>query len=93
MAALNDYLTEMQAALASPDKSTQRAIIEELRGHLEDRAHSLQLQGISREASMSETIERFGDVREVGAALRDVHGPVRGARPWPGCCPSWPWDC
>ena len=75
MAALNDYLTEVQAALASLDKSTQRAIIEELRGHLEDRAHSLQLQGISKEASMSETIERFGEVREVGAALRDVHGP------------------
>ena len=74
MAALNGYLTEVRAALAGLDNPAQRAIIEELRGHLEDRAHSLQLQGISKEASMSEAIERFGEAREVGAALQDVHG-------------------
>ena len=49
--------------------------MEELRGHLEDHAHSLQLQGVSKEASMSETIEGFGEAREGGAAPRDVHGP------------------
>ena len=75
METLNGYLTELQAALASLDQSTQRAITEELRGHLEDYAHSLQLRGVSKEASMSETIERFGEAREVGAALRAVHGP------------------
>ncbi len=74
MAALNDYLTEVQAALSGLDNPVQPAIIEELRGHLEDRAHSLQLQGISREVSMSEAIERFGEAGEIGAALRDVHG-------------------
>jgi hypothetical protein len=75
MAALNDYLTEVQAALSGLDNPVQPAIIEELRGHLEDRTHSLQLQGISREVSMREAIERFGEAGEIGAALRDVHGP------------------
>jgi hypothetical protein len=49
-------------------------MMEELRGHLEDRAAALQEGGLEKEASMSETIERFGEAREVGAALRDVHG-------------------
>jgi hypothetical protein len=48
--------------------------MEELRGHLEDRAAALQTDGLGKEASMSEAIERFGEAREVGAALRDVHG-------------------
>jgi len=74
MAALTDYLTEAQAALAGLDNPTQRAIIEELRGHLEDRAAALRAGGLEKEASMSEAIERFGEAREVGAALRDVHG-------------------
>ena len=47
----------------------------EWRGHLEDRAAALQASGLEKEASMSEAIERFGDAKEVGQALRDVHGP------------------
>lgn len=75
MATLNGYLTELQAALASLDKSTQRAIIEELHGHLEDRAAVLRAGGLEEEASMSEAIECLGEAREIGTALRDVHGP------------------
>jgi hypothetical protein len=71
---LNDYLREVQVTLASLHNPTQRAIIEELRAHLEDRAAVLQADGLEKEASMSEAIERFGEAREVGAALRDVHG-------------------
>lgn len=74
MTALNGYLTEMQAALAGLDNPAQRAIIEELRGHLEEHAAALRAGGLEEEASMSEAIERFGEAREIGGALRDVHG-------------------
>ncbi len=76
MPSLNSYLAELQACLGGLQPSVQQDVIEELQGHLEDRAHSLQLRGTPKEASMSEAIERFGEAREVGAALRDVHRRV-----------------
>jgi len=74
MPSLNSYLAELQACLGGLPPGIQRDVIEELRGHLEDRSFSLQLRGISKEASMSQAIKRFGEAGEVGAALRDVHG-------------------
>ncbi len=74
MATLNDYLAKVQAALSGLDGLARQAIIEELRGHLEDRAAALQAAGLEKEASMSEAIERFGEAGEIGTALRDVHG-------------------
>ena len=74
MSSLNQYLAKLQACLGDLPPGVQQDVVEELRDHLEDRAFNLQLRGISKEASMSETIERFGEAREVGAALRDVHG-------------------
>jgi hypothetical protein len=59
--------------------------MEELHGHLEDRAAALQAGGLEKEASMSETIERFGEAKEVGTALRDVHGRLSGPWPWRRC--------
>jgi len=76
MSSLNLYLAKLQACLGDLPPFVQRDVIEELRGHLEDRASSLELQGISGEASMSEAIERFGEAGEVGAALRHVHRRV-----------------
>ncbi len=76
MSSLNTYLAKLQACLGDLPPFVQQDVVEELRGHLEDRTHSLQLQGISGETSMSEAIERFGEAGEVGAALRDVHGRV-----------------
>lgn len=74
MPSLNSYLAELQACLGGLPPGVQQDVIEELRSHLEDRVHSLQLRGISKGASMSQAIERFGQAGEVGAALRDVHG-------------------
>lgn len=71
---MNSYLAEVRVVLANLDNSTQRAIIKELRGHLEDRAAALRASGLDKETSMSEAIERFGEARQVGAALRDVDG-------------------
>jgi len=61
--------------------------MEELRGHLEDRAAALQAGGLEKEVSMSKAIERFGEAREIGAALRDVHGPSSWAETLAGMVP------
>ena len=74
MSSLKFYLAELEACLGGLPPDAQQAVMEELRDHLEDRAAALQANGLEKEASMSETIERFGEAREVGAALRDVHG-------------------
>lgn len=76
MSSLNLYLAKLQACLDDLSPFVQQDVIEELRGHLEDSAHSLQLRGISKEASMSQAIEHLGEAREVGTALRDVHRRV-----------------
>ncbi|HID63779.1 MAG TPA: hypothetical protein EYP49_13730 [Anaerolineae bacterium] len=74
MSSLRSYLAKLEACLGGLPPSAQQAVMEELRGHLEDRAAALRANGLKEEASMSEAIERFGKAREVGAALRDVHG-------------------
>ena len=87
MPSLNSYLAELQACLGGLPPFVQQDVIEELRGHLEDRVHSLQLRGISKEASMSEATEHFGEAKEIGAALRDVHGQSSWAETLAGMVP------
>jgi hypothetical protein len=74
MASLKSYLAKLEACLGGLAPNAQQAVMEELRGHLEDRAAALRAAGLGKEASMSEAIERFGEAGEVGTALRDVHG-------------------
>lgn len=74
MSSLKSYLAKLQASLGGLRPKTQHAVMEELRGHLEDRAATLQAGGLEEETSVSEAIERFGEAKEIGAALRDVHG-------------------
>ena len=74
MSSLKSYLARLEACLGSLPLNARRDVLEELRGHLEDRAAALQAGGLEKEVSMSEAIESFGEAREVGAALRDVHG-------------------
>jgi hypothetical protein len=76
MSSLNLYLAKLQACLGDLPAFVQQDIIEELHSHLEDRAAALQADGLEKEASMTEAIERFGDAGEVGAALRNVHRRV-----------------
>lgn len=73
MSSLKSYLARLEACLGSLPPDARRDVLEELRGHLEDRAAALQAGGL-KEVSMSEAIERFGEAREVGTALQDVHG-------------------
>ncbi len=74
MSSLKSYLAKLEACLSSLPSSTRLAMIEELRVHLEEHAAALRAEGLEKEASMGEAIERFGEAREIGAALRDVHG-------------------
>jgi hypothetical protein len=74
MSNLKSYLAKLEACLGGLPPNARQDVMEELRGHLEDRAAALGAGGLEKEASMSEAIERFGDAREVGAALRDAHG-------------------
>lgn len=75
MSSLKSYLAKLEACLGGLPPDARWDVMEELRGHLEDRATALQADGLEKEASMSEAIERFGEAGEIGAALQDVHGP------------------
>jgi hypothetical protein len=74
MSSLKSYLARLEACLGSLPLNARRDVLEELRGHLEDRAAALQAGGLEKEVSMSAAIERFGEAREIGTALQDVHG-------------------
>jgi hypothetical protein len=74
MSSLDSYLARLEACLGGLPPNARQDVMEELCSHLEDRAAALQMGGLGKEASMSEAIERFGEAREVGIALRDVHG-------------------
>jgi hypothetical protein len=74
MSSLKSYLARLEACLGGLPPDARQAVMEELRGHLEDQAAALRATGCEKEASMSEAIERFGEAREIGTALRDVHG-------------------
>ncbi|MDH4138511.1 MAG: permease prefix domain 1-containing protein [Anaerolineae bacterium] len=74
MSSLNSYLAKVEACLSGLPLNARQDVMEELCSHLEDRAAALRAGGLEKEASMSEAIERFGEAREIGAALRDVHG-------------------
>lgn len=87
MPSLNSYLAELQSRLGGLPPNTRQAVMEELRDHLEDRAAALRAGGLEKEASMSEAIERFGEAKEIGAALRDVHGRSSWAETLAGVVP------
>jgi hypothetical protein len=74
MSSLNSYLAKVEACLGGLPPDARQDVMEELRGHLEDRAAALRAGRLEKEASMSEAIERFGEAREIGTALRDAHG-------------------
>jgi hypothetical protein len=81
------YLTTMEAALAPLDEVRRREIVAEISGHLEDKARQLMLRGHSKEASMEQTMEAFGDPAEVGRELKQVHGGATKRDAWLAALP------
>jgi uncharacterized membrane protein len=63
MSSLKSYLAELEACLVGLPPDARQDLMEELRGHLEDRAAALQASGLEEEASMSEAIKYFGEGR------------------------------
>jgi hypothetical protein len=87
MSSLRPYLAKLEACLGGLPSDARQDVMEELRAHLEDRAAALWAGGLEKEASMKEAIGRFGEAREVGTALRDVHGPSSWAETVAGMIP------
>jgi len=54
------------------DVETERDLMEELRGHLEDAVASARARGISEDQALIEVAQRFG-VEDVGRELQDAH--------------------
>jgi hypothetical protein len=73
MSNLSRYLAELEASLGHLNEKRRSEIIEEVRGHLEDRAHHFQLGGLPKEEAMSKAIENFGGAEEVGGEMRKVY--------------------
>ncbi|MGH2347588.1 MAG: permease prefix domain 1-containing protein [Chloroflexota bacterium] len=64
----DQYLSRLGESLSFPHYAEE--ISEELRGHLEDAAHDLQLAGMHREAGEREAIRRLGSPEVIAAAFQ-----------------------
>lgn len=53
-------------------------ITQELTGHLQDHAASLEEKGLSPEEAQSQAVAAMGDPAELGRALNRVHSPPLG---------------
>ncbi len=87
MSSLSQYLAELEASLGHLDAKAKREIIEEARGHIEDKARHFQLCGFPKEASMEKAMEALGDPAELGRELKQVHGGATRRDAWLAALP------
>ena len=73
---IDRYVSTLRARLGGPIRVDET--LEEVRGHLEDAAHELQMAGFSRADSEREAVRRFGEPDEIAAAM--THARKREAR-------------
>lgn len=73
MSRLDDYLNEISARLLRLGAEAREDILLEARSHLEDSTRALQLRGLSKKESEAKAMEKFGDAKEIGEELRQVH--------------------
>ena len=69
---LERYLAEVASQL-SVDPTSERAILWEIRSHLEDAVAELREHGLGEEQSWALAVEHFGESREVGRMLGRLH--------------------
>ncbi len=69
---LERYLSEIADQL-NVDPTTEREIVREIRGHLEEAAFELHEQGLGEVESLSLAMDEFGEAREVGRMLGKLH--------------------
>jgi len=74
----DEYLSSVAESISLPQFAAEE-ITEELRGHLEDATHDLQLAGMRREASEREAMRRLGPPELLTAAYQHEHRRARSA--------------
>ncbi len=67
------YLDSVAACLSTLPRAKREEILEELRGHLDDRSRTLQTFGLQKEEAMQEALTNLGSAEEVGQSLQQVH--------------------
>ncbi len=66
----DDYLSALGNSIPA-NRSISSDLAEELRGHLEDAAYDLQLDGMRRDASEQEAMRRLGRPELIAEAFKD----------------------
>ena len=79
MAVMRDTLEELSRSLRVP-ANRRRAIERELRAHLQEAQHDLEIAGWSREEAAAESARRLGDMGEVAREFSRVYRPSRSRR-------------
>ena len=67
-----DFVLEQIRAQLDLDAETERELLEELGGHLEDAVAAARAQGLDEEAALARVASRFG-VEDVGQELQAAH--------------------
>ena len=67
-----DFVLEQIRAQLDLDAETERELLEELGGHLEDAVAAARAQGLDEEAALARVASRFG-VEDVGRELQAAH--------------------
>ncbi len=69
---INNYLNSLARRLHL-DPNREREILEELQGHIEDKAAEIEATGLDREAALACAIEEMGAPRTVASRMYAVH--------------------
>ena len=69
---INKYLNSLARRLHL-DPQREREILEELQGHIEDKAAEMEAAGLDREAALSSAVEEMGAPRIVASRMYAVH--------------------
>lgn len=76
---MRDTIEDLSRSLRLPGRK-RRAIERELRAHLEESEHDLEMAGWSREEAAAESARRLGDMAELAGEFSRVYRPSRGRR-------------
>ena len=69
---INNYLNSLARRLHL-DPNREQEILEELQGHIEDKAAELEAEGIDRETALAVAVEEMGAPRHIASRMYAVH--------------------
>ena len=70
--AINNYLNSLARRLHL-DPNREQEILEELQGHIEDKAAELEAEGVDRETALSLAVQEMGAPRHIASRMYAVH--------------------